>query len=352
MGILSTAGAAIAGLAGAGAGIAGTVGSAVSNRRVSQLNNAFNERMLQKQMDYNTEMYERQLGDQWKMYEDAKQYNSASAQRERLEAAGLNAGLLMSGANTGSVQSMNAPSSQGINTPQGQNIPTDYSGLSQIVGNAIGVASELSQKRRTDAETYGLYIENQYKGAQLLANLGKTLAEAKNTEARTVTENLMRNLNAQLVQGQISLTQQRAETEKFNSKVRATESLIAAQNLAFLPIQQKMQMADVCSSISYRLAQKELTEKQTLHEIDKIAETQARVSLTTQQVSTERQLTAKAGAEAQQARTAANFDAATFETRKRLIKEELIKIISEQKLPSSFLQFFGFGRKKDFSGID
>lgn len=281
MGILSTAGTAIAGLAGAGAGIAGTVGSAVSNRNTAQLNNAFNERMLQKQMDYNTEMYERQLGDQWKMYEDAKEYNSAGAQRERLEAAGLNAGLLMSGQNAGSIQSMNAPAAQGINPPRGSAIPTDYSGLGQIVGDSVAAASMLSDKRKTDAETFQVYIENQFRGAKLLAELGEILSRTKNMEARTLTENLMRSLNADLTRSQIGLTRQQQQTEYFDTQLRSVQVTTAEQQLAFLPIQQRLEIASQLSSIALQRSQKRLTDKQVEHEVKRIAETVARTDAQT-----------------------------------------------------------------------
>lgn len=269
MGILA-AGALPAVISSAGtvaSGIAGTVGSAISNRKVSQLNNAFSEKMLQKQMDYNTEMYERQLGDQWKMYEDAKQYNSAGAQRERLEAAGLNAGMIMGGGSAGTVSSVTSPSAQGITPPRGAAVPTDYSGLSQIVGDAIGAASALSQKRKTDAETYGVYIENQYKGAQELARLGNVLADTKSKKAKTLTENLMRGLNAQLVKGQISLTQQQTETEKFNTQLKTFEALAAEQRLNVLPLQLKLDLSLRTAQIQSELARGALTKQQARTEV-------------------------------------------------------------------------------------
>ena len=87
-----------AGITAAG-GVASSVASNKGNANIAQQGNAFNEKMLDKQMAYNKEMYQQQLGDQWNFYNDAKQnswdmfnatneYNSASAQRERLEAAG------------------------------------------------------------------------------------------------------------------------------------------------------------------------------------------------------------------------------------------------------------------------
>ena len=128
---------ATAALIGAGVSAAGAIGSSIAsnkgNANIAQQGNAFNEKMLQKQMDYNTQMYQQQLGDQWQFYNDAKQnswdmfnatneYNSASAQRARLEAAGLNPYLMMSGGNAGTATAQassqaSSPSAQGVTPP-------------------------------------------------------------------------------------------------------------------------------------------------------------------------------------------------------------------------------------------
>ena len=130
-------------------GIAGTAMQNSANKEIAQMNNAFNEKMFDKQVAYNKEMYQQQLGDQWKFYNDSKQnawdlvanqqqfqtdmwnknneYNSASAQRERLEAAGLNPYMMMNGGSAGTAQVMSgssgaapsggAPSAQGVTPP-------------------------------------------------------------------------------------------------------------------------------------------------------------------------------------------------------------------------------------------
>ena len=114
------------------------------------MNNAFNEKMFDKQIAYNKEMYQQQLGDQWKFYNDAKdnswklvgnqqqfqtdmwnknnEYNSASSQRERLEAAGLNPYMMMTGGSAGTAQVMSgsagAAPSGGVPSGQGVTPPT------------------------------------------------------------------------------------------------------------------------------------------------------------------------------------------------------------------------------------
>lgn len=60
------------------------------NLKIAQMNNQFNERMMEKQMAYNIDMFNKQ-----------NQWNSASEQRKRLEQAGLNPYLMMSGGNAG-----------------------------------------------------------------------------------------------------------------------------------------------------------------------------------------------------------------------------------------------------------
>nr|DAQ04255.1 MAG TPA: DNA pilot protein VP2 [Microviridae sp.] len=61
-----------------------------NNLAVNQMNNAFNAEQAQLQRDYNTEMWNQQNA-----------YNTASAQRQRLEAAGLNPYIMMSGGSAG-----------------------------------------------------------------------------------------------------------------------------------------------------------------------------------------------------------------------------------------------------------
>ncbi len=71
------------------------------NLKIAQMNNEFNERMMEKQMAYNTDMFNKQ-----------NQWNSATAQRKRLEQAGLNPYLMLNGGNAGT-----AANSLGVTAP-------------------------------------------------------------------------------------------------------------------------------------------------------------------------------------------------------------------------------------------
>lgn len=94
-----------------------------SNMRIAQLNNKFNERMLDKQMQYNTEMYERQLGDTRVLRDENISLNSPAAQRKRLEDAGLNPYMMMSGGGASfGGSSSSAPSAMGIDPPRASEV--------------------------------------------------------------------------------------------------------------------------------------------------------------------------------------------------------------------------------------
>ena len=64
------------------------------NYKINQMNNQFNERMAMQQRDFQENMWNKENA-----------YNTASAQRQRLEEAGLNRYLMMNGGSAGVAQS-------------------------------------------------------------------------------------------------------------------------------------------------------------------------------------------------------------------------------------------------------
>lgn len=153
-----------------------------TNLQIAQMNNEFNERMLQKQMDYNTDMWNKQ-----------NEYNSASNQRARLEAAGLNPYMMMNGGSAGTAQS-----AQGVNPPTATPVTMqapqyDLSTPSAFLQQAIELDATKSQREANakllDNQANGVFIENQYKAQKLLA-------EIQNTKADTFFKRSAENLNA------------------------------------------------------------------------------------------------------------------------------------------------------------
>ena len=136
------------------------------NYQIAQDNNAFNERMWNLQNEYNT----------------------PSAQRARLEAAGLNPYLMLNGSSTGNAES--APTADTSGTQVAPDIGSTIAGGYQSMGNAISsAAAQIAQfsfqndlqnatvaKTAADAQHSNLQNEydtlrNRFAAAQFLAEL-------------------------------------------------------------------------------------------------------------------------------------------------------------------------------------
>lgn len=283
---------------GAGASLIGGAGSTAAqnaaNKEIAQMNNAFNEKMFDKQVAYNKEMYQQQLGDQWKFYNDAKQnswdlyndqkeYNSASAQRERLEAAGLNPYLMMSGGSAGVAQggsspSGAAPSAQGVTPPTAASYSADYSGISAGLGRAIDVLSSMPDRKVKEAQADNLRIEGKYIAGKAMAQILQMRTEAKTKEARLALDKLIADFDNNLKVSNMSVNEQNIAESRARTQLAVTENLMRQQELSFLPQAQKLQLAQGAADIAFRYSQKNLTDKQARHEVEKLAETVVRAN--------------------------------------------------------------------------
>lgn len=326
-GVLSGVGSLLSG----GSGIASTLMTNSANKDIAQMNNAFNEKMLDKQINYNKEMYQQQLGDTWQFYNDSKQnqwdmwnatneYNSASAQRQRLEAAGLNPQLLMSGNNVGTATatggtSASSPSAQGINPPTATPYSADYSGIAQGVGAAIDaynqIANSAADRKVKEAQANNLRIEGKYMAQQILVDMYSKYTNAKNDTERTAIAKFLSSFDADLKASQTALNNENIALVRNQARIAATQSVIMDTQLQFLPMQLKYELIDTMADISVKVATAELTRKQAEHEVEKKAETIVRTAM------------AQQGYE---------FDSQTFDYRVKTVKHQLIRALSENGL--------------------
>lgn len=299
---------------GAGASLIGGAGATAAqnaaNKEIAQMNNAFNEKMFDKQVAYNKEMYQQQLGDQWKFYNDSKQnawdlvenqqqfqtdmwnknneYNSASAQRERLEAAGLNPYLMMNGGSAGTAQTMSgsagaapsggAPSAQGVTPPTATPYSADYSGITAGLGRAIDVLSSMPDRKVKEAQADNLRIEGKYIAGKAMAQILQMKTEAKTKEARLALDRLIADFDNNLKVSNMAVNEQNIAESKARTQLAVTENLMRQQELSFLPQAQKLQLAQGAADIAFRYSQKNLTDKQARHEVEKLAETVVRAN--------------------------------------------------------------------------
>lgn len=346
-------------------GTASTFAQNAANKEIAQMNNAFNEKMFDKQIAYNKEMYQQQLGDQWKFYNDSKQnawdlvenqqqfqtdmwnksneYNSASAQRERLEAAGLNPYLMMNGGSAGTAQTMSgsagaapsgaAPSGQGVTPPTATSYSADYSGITAGLGRAIDLLSSMPDRKVKEAQADNLRIEGKYIAGKAMAQILQMKTEAKTKEARLALDKLIADFDNNLKVSNMSVNEQNIAESKARMQLTVTENLMRQKQLDFLPQQQKIELAQAAADISFKRSAGYLNDVKAQHEIKKIAETVARTSEVTQRtenLKTENMIQGD------------NYrlNSQTYGTRVRIV-EETLEEITRRSRPSNWFQMMG-----------
>ena len=322
-------GATAASLLTAGIDAAGAIGSSVASNKgqanAAQMSNEFTEKMFDKQVAYNKEMYQQQLGDQWKFYNDAKQnawdmfdatneYNSASAQRDRLEAAGLNPYLMMNGGSAGTATATSgptgsSPASQGVSPGAATPYSVDYSGIAQGLGLAMDQILKEPDRNVKRAEADNLRIEGKYKAAKMMAEIVQMRTEAKTKEGRLALDKLIYSIDKDLKTSQMSVNSENIANMQAQRKLINTQTLFAEKQLSWMDAQNKMDLAQKTADIQLKYAQGALTKKQVEHEVNKIAETAAKTSLI--------------GVQRQGQSLQNQFDSATFGNRVKTVKETL-----------------------------
>lgn len=343
-------------------GVASTAAQNAANKEIAQMNNAFNEKMFDKQVAYNKEMYQQQLGDQWKFYNDSKQnawdlvenhqqfqtdmwnknneYNSASAQRERLEAAGLNPYLMMNGGSAGTAQAMSgsagaapsgaAPSAQGVTPPTATPYSADYSGITAGLGRAIDVLSSMPDRKVKEAQADNLRIEGKYIAGKAMAQILQMKTEAKTKEARLALDKLIADFDNNLKVSNMAVNEQNIAESKARTQLAVTENFMRQKQLEWLPMHQKIELAQAAADIALKRSTGNLNNVKAQHEIKKIAETVARTNNMTQQF---------------------NFDSKTFDMRVSSIEASMWRAINNAGPDSPFKAFYpGYGSRKGVVG--
>lgn len=138
-----------------------------TNYKINQMNNQFNERMAIQQRNWQENMWNKENA-----------YNTASAQRQRLEDAGLNPYLMMNGGSAGVAQSSGtgATASSSGNAVM-QPFQADYSGIGSSIGNIFQY--ELMQSEKSQLQ--GAKQLSDAKAMETLSNIdwGKLTDETR-----------------------------------------------------------------------------------------------------------------------------------------------------------------------------
>lgn len=260
-------------LVGAGASLVGNlIGSSSqssankTNMKIAQMNNEFNERMMQKQMDYNTDMWNKQNA-----------YNTPSAQVQRLRNAGLNPSLMMGQGQTGTAASAGGVTPASANGAEVRPYIPDMSGIGQAAQQYAAMELQKSRVQSenalTDAQTQQMYIENQYKASQILADIASKSAETKNMQAKTTYQHIENSMRKQMLGAEYELMMRQQQSVEQQTRNMMLQSLMLSKELAVFDEKTRLQLSTMSADVMVRLAQKKLTEEQARHEISKALST-------------------------------------------------------------------------------
>lgn len=138
--------------------IASSIGNAVSTNKTNNANMAIN-RMNN---EFNAAEAEKARQFQLDMWNKTNKYNSASAQRTRLEEAGMNPYLMMNGGSAGTAQSSGSSAPASASPPLSMQ-RQDFSGLSNTLSSSLQIAN---QTKETNANIQTLQSQKSLYDAQ------------------------------------------------------------------------------------------------------------------------------------------------------------------------------------------
>lgn len=142
--------------------IVGDVASAVGNVISTNKTNSANMAINRMNNEFNAAEAEKARQFQLDMWNKTNEYNSASAQRSRLESAGLNPYLMMNGGSAGISQSSGTSAPASASTPLSMQ-RQDFSGLSNTLSSALQIAN---QTKETNANVQTLQSQKSLYDAQ------------------------------------------------------------------------------------------------------------------------------------------------------------------------------------------
>lgn len=271
MGVLSAIIGAVGSLFGAGANTASTAATNKANKEIAQMNNEWNYRMFQEQQDYNREMWNAQ-----------NEYNSAVNQRARLNEAGLNPYMMMDGGSAGTAGAAN-----GVNPPSAQPVQVqapqiDLSTPASFLQQAIELHSVQGQRdadatlKQRQAEQIG--IENQYKAAELVAELARKSEETNSFKLRNSYQNIINRLQLDTYSSDVAIKQRTADNIKTLNELNRAE--IALKSINTVAMQKQINWIDkeAAARIASLLASANLSNEQAKQAIQNTLESSARTN--------------------------------------------------------------------------
>lgn len=204
-----------------------------------------------------------------------QEYNSAVNQRKRLEAAGLNPYLMMSGGNAGTSSAVSSsagtggsPSAMGVNPPTAspavmQAFRPDFSGVTGVIQTLLDIQA---QKGVREAQAFslgeqasGFKIENKYKAEKLLWEIYNSKADYNLKNSQEALNNMSFARMQAMFSSDVSKAQREADNAQFTGElIRAQtawqqlQGLLGAKELKYYD-QKVLQELAIMSAQQYSL---------------------------------------------------------------------------------------------------
>lgn len=277
-------------LGGLSSGIFGYFSQREANKAMleaTRMNNEHNYKIWQEQQNHNKEMFQMENRANIDMWNRNNEYNSPTAQVERLRKAGLNAGIMLNGGNASGVSSSPASGAhaQPAQAPTMQAPPAEafqnptLVGLQNGMQALLGMSSALNQSQQLGMSQsilpYTLKgLEHDLKGKHLLnktANFDLKSKEAFFETQYLQQQMILDNMRAQNAVTRLDIKQRELFLQYYPAQLLDEMALRAAQLVAY---------AD-----SHDMSQKQLEEI-----ISKIAKTYSDIAVNNSTIATNNQL--------------------------------------------------------------
>lgn len=302
-----------------------------ANILMNRETNAANQMINQANIDYSREAWRNEVAYNWEMWNAQNAYNDPSAQRQRLEDAGLNPYAMMDGGDAGTASSSSAPSHS-----QPQQIPmqaghvdpyylpvSDTASMQGALATLMDKGSDIALKRE---QQIGMGIDNQYREQRAKAEIAKLLADSHNAELRSVGQDIANTIAANTQDATIALANKQpalldAQIRKLDSDMAFNDANkeLALMRAKQMPYEIWIKATDVLSQVDLRdkqgrlLSQQAITEKYN-SELRKI-ESENHIHFTPQQ---------------REILTGFTFEHAKYETQLKMYERDFAKNIPKE----------------------
>lgn len=238
-----------------------------ANKEIAQMNNAFNERMMDKQFEQN-----------YRLMEEQNRYNSAESQVARLKAAGLNPSLALGQIASGSATSASANATGMPSASQVTMQAPQFQGFSDAIRYMLEKRESDAAVNKMNAETKGIQMSNEFAFWHNYLDLEGKYLQNRGTYADNYRKRIENNILPSMLSEQYQNMKLQNMDLQQSTQMKHFQSLMLEKQFNVFDTDFKMRMADMASQIELRMAQKQLTEKQATHEVLKWLETNERTN--------------------------------------------------------------------------